>query len=392
MVAALLVGATSAVALEPGRADGTTVHVGRPAGPATGPVPLDPVVEPVGETVPPTVPPVAVTTPPLPPLPTVPGVPAVTIPRLPVPSPAPARRSDRLAPDGTYIADGDGSDLIRIGANHDFPALRLSPDGRRLAFFRNDRVWVSNADGSDAAPVSGDGRACCHLDWTPDGREIAYQVPGPSHIYRILAVSPDGVHRRVLVDGGAAPVWSPTGGRLMFTASAPESWLSVREPDGTVHRVARGIRSTPAWSPDGRQILASGFDPQTSEQGTWVFEADGSGRRRIDAAGDLSREHLSWSPDGTYVTWGGVMRAAVGEPERTWVARPDGSGARDVGAGSVSPVWVPPGGRLVVHDRNGRAEVMNADGSGRRPFLETSLKYGVGRFSADGSRVVIGAW
>lgn len=397
-VVALVVAGGTAVALEPKWINETRVQVGGTTESAAAPLPAAPTPETAEPTVPaPTTPAGTPAVPSLlnvPHVPSVPAVPAVTVPRVPIPTTTPPSRPARLEANRNYIADADGSGLVLIDTDLDFAAARLSPDGSRLAFLRNDRVWVANADGSEASPISGDERACCHLDWSPDGRDIAYEVsPRSAPRLRILAVSPDGRASRVLVDDGAQPVWSPAGGRLMFMGGAPELWLSVRQADGTVQRILRGMQNRPAWSPDGRQLLVSGTDHETGREGTWVVEADGSGRRRIDAAGDYARQALTWSPDGAYITWG-VGRPGPGEVPRTWIARPDGSGVREIGATFVSPVWVPPGHKLLVPD-GGRADIMNADGSGRRPFLnnsDTSVSYGVVHFSANGRRVVIGTW
>ncbi len=376
----LLVGAgTGAVALDQGS---SSIDV-RAAGPdvadgsdGSSPELAEPDLVPLPE------PPVPVRVPSVP----LPALPAITVPTVTVPTTAPP---ERLETNSTYLARADGSGLKRIGDSSAFPSVRFSPDGRHLAFLRDGGIWISDVDGTKPRPVTGHEGACCHLDWSPDGGEIAYEVPGSGMAKRIHGVAPDGGNRRVLVENGVAPAWAPKGGRLVYATGARE--LHVRESDGSVHLIAPSIQSAPAWSPDGQRLLASGTDAETGKPGTWIFAADGSGRQALAAAGEFSRQFLTWSPDGSFVTWGGGIPTPESE-RRTLIARPDGSGLRDLGVGSTAPRWLSSGDKLIVHRDFGKAEVVNADGSDRRPFLQATVPYGVGPFSAAGGWVLIHTW
>jgi Tol biopolymer transport system component len=47
--------------------------------------------------------------------------------------------------DNIYVLDADGGNRRRIGEGH---SLAWSPDSTRLAFVRDDDIWVMNADGT----------------------------------------------------------------------------------------------------------------------------------------------------------------------------------------------------------------------------------------------------
>jgi hypothetical protein len=145
----------------------------------------------------------------------------------------------------------------------------FSPDGKRIAFATADGVSVANADGSnvvalDSPTTSVNPRA---LDWSPDGRYLAYAsdtdtgstiVVAPVDGSPTLSISPDGAH-----DDG--PVWSPDASRIVFTRDGAETHVTNADGTddrdlgpGTVVDWRRVPLGTPLW-PDLRQRPPSGL-------------------------------------------------------------------------------------------------------------------------------------
>jgi TolB protein len=68
---------------------------------------------------------------------------------------------------------------VETGADDAGPAF--SPDGSRIAFRRYvpgellGDIWVMNADGSDAHPVTAAPGTQQDPSWSPDGKRIAYK-------------------------------------------------------------------------------------------------------------------------------------------------------------------------------------------------------------------------
>src|SRR5262249_25582412 len=113
---------------------------------------------------------------------------------------------------------------------------QLSPDGNTIAVGRSvhghDRgIWWVNADGSDARPLV-DHAAIADLydppgyfqdwlmgSWSPDGRELTFNVDG--HHYFVLGeVNADGseVRRLTSVRGNSlGSSWSPDGSQIAAT-------------------------------------------------------------------------------------------------------------------------------------------------------------------------------
>jgi Tol biopolymer transport system component len=184
--------------------------------------------------------------------------------------------------DGIYVmrADGTGVRPLRRGlvASRAFE-LDWSPDGRRLAFgtFPDGAIWVMGADGTGLTRVVAPGGtwgSAYSPTWSPDGRRLAYSVESAREIWVVDADGSDA-HRLLRmprswasgVGMGVGEIdWSPDGRRIALTAhSGWVTWVYVVNTNGTdLRRLtgnARGIpwASDPDWSPNGRRIaLVSG--------------------------------------------------------------------------------------------------------------------------------------
>jgi TolB protein len=200
-----------------------------------------------------------------------------------------------------------------------------SPEGRRMAFVRDEEIWVMHADGSRAHRVLG--RSAGAPAWSPDGRHIAFTG---AHGY-ISIMRTDGSHRhRITPSGGNRdPSWSVRG--LIAYTHHPrdindKASIVIRRPDGgLVSRFERRYNvSNPDFSPDGRRIAFERYrrDDQIS---IWTSFPDGSHLRRVEADGLAP----AWSPSGRFIAWSGPNSSP--NTREIFVARRDGSGAHRVG-------------------------------------------------------------
>ncbi len=220
-----------------------------------------------------------------------------------------------------------------------------SPDGRRMAVSRFEtvngqrieRIWLANADGSDATPMPladrkpGDWET--DATWSPDGNLIAFTRQSPG--------GPQGGPTRVVIANvatgqvvatvpgqdptlnDAQPTWSPDGNTLAFTRVADiggslankHIWItSLSAPnvqrDLTAQVCAAQcpvIDDSPAFSPDGSTVAFNRKD-----DAVLLVAADGSGCRVLLPAGQNScagpitapngpfqPRDVAYSPDGT---------------------------------------------------------------------------------------------
>ena len=170
---------------------------------------------------------------------------------------------------------GTGQPPTQVTASeHPVSDPQWSPDGRRLAFVREDEIWIVDADGS--------------------------------RLTKVIAKP----------DGGTAPRWSPDGLRLAFL-SRRRGWSQVWRIDAPVPRRGRPARDprppearalTPtgvdldglAWSPDGRTIAVHGqlrHDRLDTNQVALV-DADG-GELQVVGGEDSHDAGPVWMADGS---------------------------------------------------------------------------------------------
>ncbi|MFQ5691195.1 MAG: BTAD domain-containing putative transcriptional regulator [Gemmatimonadota bacterium] len=153
-----------------------------------------------------------------------------------------------------------------------------SPDGSRLAYLRRSpsgsRLWVSDADGSHAHPVSPASAWVVSLAWSTQGRHLVY-----------------GVRER---DGSNLFVVRPDGGDLERITDGP------------------GERRTPVWLSE--TVLAFVLDVDGGPD-VWAINRLTGARRRLTHGPPVLGIHVSY-PTGEEAPW--IERLELEAPE--WVA------------------------------------------------------------------------
>ena len=177
----------------------------------------------------------------------------------------------------------NGTSLRRLtrGSAYDCCAS-WSPDQRRMAFFRDRKIFVAGSGGAKPHPLLAgfEGEAYPNAPaWSPDGQLVAFRGQDPERLYVATA---EGKRLKRLSTCGKtpqrnayAPRWSPDGNTIVYESAGCGALYVISRTGGQEHLVAaRG--SSAAWSLDG-QWIAYVYESYA----LYVMRADGGGKRQI---------------------------------------------------------------------------------------------------------------
>jgi dipeptidyl aminopeptidase/acylaminoacyl peptidase len=212
----------------------------------------------------------------------------------------------------------------------------VSPDGREVAFARNDdaveatstnaELFVVPTAGGAPRKVSGSAGYDGGPQYSPDGRLLAFRAQEragyESDRWRLKVHDRAAGTTRTLtesfdrqVDGYA---WAPDGRTLFLSAAeaAREPIFSVPVAGGAVTRVADGTYSELQAAADGRTLVATRAS-LTQPAEVWRVDVGGGGARALTHANDAALARLSLRP-GESVTY----RGAAGKDVQAWIVKP----------------------------------------------------------------------
>ena len=261
-------------------------------------------------------------------------------------------------------------------------------------------IWLVNADGTGLKPLTrleGTFSGASLSAWSHDGRKIAFtsggafdgsNAAGPT--FNLWVMNADGSGAtpltRFVNAANMQPVFSPDGARLAFLSSraldgsdffgaSTNLWVAASDGSGATPLTRYSVGSAEVagngifWSPDSKKIAFTsngsldGRDAvnANSTDNVWLVNADGSGATALTkltypaSATSVTAGAFAdaWSPDGANLAFMSD-RALDGSNAPTaralfnaWVMKADGTNATPVSnlplsnAGSISPAWKP---------------------------------------------------
>ncbi len=235
---------------------------------------------------------------------------------------------------------------------------------------RAKELWVMDADGWGAHPLTADGSIVQSPAWAPDASLLLFTSYRGGTGPQLWVLSPEQ-RKPFLVSGrpglNTSGAYSPDGQSIACTLSRDGNAEIYRldARGGSPQRLtdSRGIDTSPAWSPTGRAIAFT--SDRSGQPQVHVMDADGSNVHRLTY--DVSyTDSPAWSPKGDRIAF--VTRTGAGFD--IWMCRPDGSGATPVvtGGSNENPRWSPDGRHLVfTSNRDGSRSLWVSDIDGAEP-------------------------
>lgn len=279
----------------------------------------------------------------------------------------------RSAPTFTIVGT-DGSIVAAILGFDGAATPDLSPDGTTIAFTIHDwstpgpQVATMHVDGTGFNILTNDPIAAKQPRWSPDGTRLAYFRQDAAGNLRLMVMEADGSNPREIKGTHQTadfnpPDWSPDGTQILYTtfSEGTPRMITIPVAGGSPHIINTSSvwpEVGGAWSPDGRSIAytrgASVLDGILVFE-VWVMNADGSGAHRLAALPGASAEAPAWSPDGSKVAFIGTTSGIYRNGGVLYVIDIATGDITEVLNGTATarrhenrPNWMPDGNTLLV--------------------------------------------
>ena len=289
--------------------------------------------------------------------------------------------------------------------------LRVSPDGKQVAYVRrsNDimtdstrsNIWLASVDGKSHRPLLSSKKSYYSPRWSPDGKRLAYlsNEEGKPQLYvRWMDTGQTALLTNVTSSLGNI-TWSPNGKNIAFTMSVdveekPFKVNLPKKPKGAKWAPKFEYITKARYQADGKGIL----DPAYTH--IFVVSSDGGTARQLTSGNYHHRGGLSFSPDSQKIYFSANR-------SNNWEYEPVESDIFTVNMQGVieqltdfkgtesSPV-VSPNGKYVAYSRRSDEKVMyknrylyimNADGTEHKN-LTADIDNSVSNFQWKGNKSI----
>lgn len=186
-----------------------------------------------------------------------------------------------------------------------FNGVRWAPDGRIVytssASGKPD-LWLMNADGSQARPLTDDVTGEFFPTVAPDGRSLVYAA-NRSGNWNLWRMEMDGSNPRQLMNRvvGVRFDLTPDGRWVVFENQEPlpTKPYKVRSDGSSPTLLTEQPATNPSISPDGKLVVCFSIDPQARQQKVLILPFEGGAPiRTLEAKTMEGYIPLRWTPDG----------------------------------------------------------------------------------------------
>jgi TolB protein len=202
--------------------------------------------------------------------------------------------------------------LLESGFVGDSRTLNWSPQGDQLGFWRGNRIWLINVDGTNIHAITPRAYEYGSPVWSPDGQRIASTVGWNTQPPNLYVINVDGTQQTRLTNGMVVTAvfgWSPDGNRIYFFSR--KCRICAINVDGTGFTdlsVNLGTSVASRWgnhwspvahlSPDGSQIAFVWNNEQI-----YVMDSNGGNIRQITPSDGKARGSPHWVLGGTHLIY-----------------------------------------------------------------------------------------
>ena len=290
------------------------------------------------------------------------------------------QRSFRWSPDGTkmafewekgmstyiYVADADGSNLVKLYPDAPNSHPVWSHDSGKIAFKTKSSLMSVNIDGTGLTYLSNGTDGTKYgikygYHWSPDDSKLLY-VTSTKEVdeeeqFGIFVVNADGTKRVEIMRGAyfENTRWSPGGRKILFALGVGEDHeLYAVDTDGrNLILLSKGDISGASWSPDGGRIAFM------KDHSLHTMNTDGTGKMMLSAVWSYA-----WNPSGDKIAFSLVVDTKTGKkadfnavyqnPDSyeasIFMSNPDGTERVRLiqGGYNIIKSWSPDGSRLLM--------------------------------------------
>lgn len=280
-----------------------------------------------------------------------------------------------------------------------------APPGSKIAFAvegadsRTSRIYVANADGSNAHPVTPGTTRERAPAFSPSGQSLAYHTTDDLGLDRVMVQRLDGAAPRFVAQG-SFPQWSRDGKRLLFARrnrmTNKDSLFVIRadgsEKEADLKPIADGRLGR--WSPDEGKLAVVGVGLKDGKE-VWRIQvlSTAEAAAKTTSSFTLGEEwgpvvSMDWSPDGKRLLFSFlhqpkyemyVLDLEAPDPRRVPAA--------DTGQNAAYGTWSPEGDQILFREAAdtmnpaptgnlSRLCLMKADGTNVRVLWEPQTRMG----------------